>query len=151
MTAAYTAILAVVLATMPAAVQAQQSPKVGFLSANSVVAMAARSEAFRGGLRELGYVEGDNIVVEYRYAAGNIDQLPALAADLVRLKVNVIVTEGTTATRVAKAATAEIPIVMAQDPDPVGTGFVVSLARPGGTSPGCRTFALSWAGSVWSS
>jgi putative ABC transport system substrate-binding protein len=91
-------------------------------------------------LRELGYVEGDNITVEYRYAAGNVDQLSALAADLVRLNVNVIVTEGTTATRFAKAATVEIPIVMAQDPDPVGTGFVVSLARPGGNITGLSNF-----------
>ena len=135
------AVLAVVLvATMLPAVDAQQRPRVGFLSANSAAAMAARSEAFRGGLRELGYVEGDNIAVEYRYAAGKIDQLPALAADLVRLKVNVIVTEGTTATRFAKAATGEIPIVMAQDPDPVGTGFVVSLARPGGNITGLSNF-----------
>ncbi len=109
---------------------------IGFLSANSRVVMTARTEAFRKGLRELGYVERENLSVEYRFAEGRPDQLPALAADLVRLKVSVIVTEGTTATRFAKEATSTVPIVMAQDPDPVGTGFVASLARPGGNITG---------------
>jgi len=98
--------------------------------------MTARTEAFRKGLRELGYVERENLSIEYRFAEGRPDQLPALAADLVRLKVSVIVTEGTTATRFAKEATSTVPIVMAQDPDPVGTGFVASLARPGGNITG---------------
>jgi putative tryptophan/tyrosine transport system substrate-binding protein len=118
--------------------RAQQPTKIplGFLSANSRAPMSARYEAFRQGLRELGYVEGKTIVIESRYAEGKLDSLPALAAELVRLKVNVIVTEGTTATRFAKEATSTIPIVMAQDPDPVGTGFVSSLARPGGNITG---------------
>ena len=117
---------------------AQQPPKVtlGFLSVNSRAAMSARTEAFQQGLRELGYVEGKNILVEYRYADTKPDRLPSLAADLVRLNVRVIVTEGTTATRIAKEATSTIPIVMAQDPDPVGMGFVASLARPGGNITG---------------
>jgi putative ABC transport system substrate-binding protein len=109
---------------------------VGFLSVNSRAAMAARTDAFQQGLRELGYVEGKNIFIEYRYADAKPDRLTALAAELVQLNVQVIVTEGTTATRFAKQATSTIPIVMAQDPDPVATGFVASLARPGGNITG---------------
>ena len=127
--------LGLLAAPRPAVGQARGAV-IGFLSANSRVAMTARTEAFRNGLRELGYVERENLSVEYRFADGRPDQLPALAADLVRLKVSVIVTEGTTATRFAKEATSTIPIVMAQDPDPVGTGFVASLARPGGNITG---------------
>ena len=117
---------------------AQQPPKVtlGFLSVNSRAAMSVRTEAFQQGLRELGYVEGKNIFVEYRYADAKPDRLLSLATELVRLNVRVIVTEGTTATRFAKEATSTIPIVMAQDPDPVGMGFVASLARPGGNITG---------------
>src|SRR5690349_16255572 len=125
---AFTAV--VLLFALMANAQAQQSQKstIGFLSANSRTPMSSRYDALRQGLRELGYVEGKNIVIESRYAAGKLDGLPALAADLARLKVDVIVTEGTTATRFAKEATSSIPIVMAQDPDPVGTGFISSLA-----------------------
>jgi putative tryptophan/tyrosine transport system substrate-binding protein len=93
------------------------------------------------GLRELGYVEGKNIVVEYRYAEEKFDRLPALAAELVHLKVDVIVTGGSGNTRAAKEATNTIPIVMAQDSDPVANGFVVSLARPGGNITGLATLA----------
>ena len=124
--------------TLPVAAWAQilEKRSVGFLSANSRGAMSARTEAFQRGMREFGYVEGENIVVEYRFADGRHDRLRGLADELVRLKVQVIVTEGTTATRFAKEATSTIPIVMAQDPDPVGTGFVTSLARPGGNITG---------------
>jgi ABC-type uncharacterized transport system substrate-binding protein len=97
---------------------------------------SARIEAFRQGLRELGYVEGKNIVIEYRYAELKPDRLPALAAEIVRLKVDVIVTGGSGLTRAAKNATNTIPIVMAQDSDPVANGFVASLARPGGNITG---------------
>ena len=90
-------------------------------------------------MRELGYIEGRNITIEYRYAQGKLDQLSALAADFVRLKVDVIVTGGSTATRAAKEATLTIPIVMSQDNDPVGSGFIVSLARPGGNITGLST------------
>ena len=104
-------------------------------------AISARLEAFRHGLRELGYVEGKNIVVEERYAQGKLDRLRELAAELVRLKVDVIVSAGPEATRAAKEATSTIPIVMAQDFDPVGTGFVASLARPGGNITGLSTLS----------
>ena len=86
-------------------------------------------------------MEGKNIVIEYRYAEGKLDRLPALAAELVRLKVDVIVTGGPDSTRAAKEATATIPIVMTQDTDPVGNGFVASLARPGGNITGLSTLA----------
>ena len=106
----------------------------------SASVLAARIEAFRQGLRDLGYVEGKNIVIEWRSAEGKLDRLPALAAELVRLKVNIIVTAGPTATGPAKEATTTIPIVMAFDTDPVGNGFVASLARPGGNITGLSTF-----------
>lgn len=124
--------------------QAQQPeniPRIGYLEAVSPSISAVRTEAFRQGLRELGYVEGKNIVTEYRYAEGKRDRLPALAAELVRLKVDVIVTAGASATRAAKKATSTIPIVMAQDSDPVGKGVVASLARPGGNITGLSTLA----------
>ena len=92
--------------------------------------------AFQQGLRELGYVEGQNIVIESRWAKGDAGRLPQFAAELVRLKPGLIVTSGSTATRAAKDATITIPIVMTQDPDPVGNGFVTSLARPGGNITG---------------
>ena len=116
--------------------QAKKVPRIGYLAPQSLSALVVRTEAFRRGLRELGYVEGKNIVIEWRSAEGKVDRLPALAAELVRLKVDVIVTTGPTGTRGAKEATSTIPIVMAQDIDPVGTGFVASLARPGGNITG---------------
>jgi|ERR1043166_5599872 putative ABC transport system substrate-binding protein len=134
--AAFSAGVLVLALTASAGAQRAAKNTVGFLSANSRAPMSGRYDAFRQGLRELGYVEGKNIVIESRYAAGKIDALTALAGELVRLKVDVIVTEGTTATRFAKEATSSIPIVMAQDPDPVGTGFVGSLAQPGGNITG---------------
>jgi putative tryptophan/tyrosine transport system substrate-binding protein len=124
--------------------QAQQPtkvPRIGFLYAGSPSDQLLRVEAFRQGLRELGYMEGKNIVVEYRHAEGKYDRLPVLVAELVRLKVDVIVTGGGPATRSAKEATKMIPIVMAQDDDPVASGFVASLARPGGNITGLATLA----------
>ena len=136
------------LSAMPLALclpaEAQQLTKVariGFLGGVRPAAVSARIEAFRQSLRELGYVEGKNIVIEYRYAEDKLDRLPTLAAELVRLKVDVIVTGGPGSTRASKDATATIPIVMAQDIDPVATGFVASLARPGGNVTGLATFA----------
>src|SRR6187402_1082194 len=129
---------------VPLASLGQQPVKVariGFLEASTLSVIAARVEAFRQGLRELGYVEGKNVAIEYRYAEGNFDRLPALAAELVRLNVNVIVTGGPTAIPAAKAATTAIPIVMAFDTDPVGSGFAASLAKPGGNITGLSTLA----------
>jgi putative ABC transport system substrate-binding protein len=118
-----------------AAQQPTKIPRIGFLG-GSLSATATRVEAFRQGLRELGYVEAKNIIIEWRYAEGKPDHEREFAAELVRLKVDVIVTAGSTSTRAAKEATATIPIVMTQDPDPVGNGFVASLARPGGNITG---------------
>jgi ABC-type uncharacterized transport system substrate-binding protein len=126
------------------AAEAQQPgkvPRIGILYAGSPSAVSPRAEAFRQGLRDLGYVEGKNIVIEWRYAEGKLDRLPALAAELVRLKVDIIVTGGAAATRPAKEATVTIPIVMAQETDPVGNGFVASLARPGGNITGLATLS----------
>jgi putative tryptophan/tyrosine transport system substrate-binding protein len=116
--------------------QAKKVPRIGYLSGTSLSAAAARTEAFRQGLRDLGYIEGKNIVVEYRYAEGKLDRQRELAAELVRLNVDAIVTAGPTVTRAAKEVTGTIPIVMAFDTDPVGNGFVVSLAQPGGNITG---------------
>jgi putative ABC transport system substrate-binding protein len=123
-----------------AAIAEAQQPttvsRIGFLSAVPLSSMSARVEALRQGLRELGYVEGQNIVIEYRFAEGQPDQVSQNAAELVRLKADAIVTAGATDTRAAKKATSTIPIVMAFDSDPVGSGFVASLARPGGNITG---------------
>ena len=121
--------------------QAQQSakiPRIGYLGS---VSSSARIGAFRQGLRELGYVEGKNIFIEWRHHEGKLDRLPALAAELVRLKVDVIVTAGPPAARAAKESTVTIPIVMTQVGDPVGSGFVASLARPGGNITGLSSLA----------
>jgi len=132
------------LLALPFPAQAQQPakiPRIAWLTASSLSAPSARIEAFRQGLRDLGYVEGKNIVIELRFGEGKLDRLPALAAELVRLKVDIIVTGGPAPTRAAKAATSTIPIIMTQDPDPVGNGFVASLARPGGNITGLSTQA----------
>src|SRR5687768_6332972 len=118
-----------------------QVPRIGFLSGASPSTNMSRHEVFRQGLRELGYQEGKNIVIEYRYAEGEPDLIRKHAAELVRLKVGIILTAGPGPTRAAKAATSTIPIVMAQDNDPVGDRFVASLARPGGNITGLSTFA----------
>jgi putative ABC transport system substrate-binding protein len=120
-------------------VEAQQSGKVhriGYVSAGAASATTARAEALRQGLRELGYIEGQNIIIEWRFGEGKVDQVPYNVAELVRLKVDVIVTAGAADTRAAHKATSTIPIVMTQDNDPVGAGFVSSLARPGGNITG---------------
>ena len=137
-----------VLAGYSAIVEAQQPtkiPRIGFLG-GSLSVNAARIEAFRQGLRELGYVEGKNIVIEWRHHDGKVDRLPALAAELVRLKVDIIITSGPPAARAAKEATVTIPIVMTQVGDPVGSGFVASLARPGGNITGLSTLAPELSG-----
>ena len=132
-----------VFAAVAAAQQPTKIPRIGWLTGGSVT---SRSEPFRQGLRELGYVEGKNIVIEWRSAEGKRDRVSALAAELVRLKVDVIVTSGATDTRAAKAATATIPIVMTNDGDPVGLGFVASLARPGGNITGLSTLSPELSG-----
>jgi ABC-type uncharacterized transport system substrate-binding protein len=119
--------------------QPAKIPPIGYLTTPLLSANAGRVEAFKQGLRELGYVEGKNIVIEWRSAEGKLDRASALAAELVRLKVDVIVTGGPQSTRAAKEATTTIPIVMAFDNDPVGNGFVASLARPGGNITGLST------------
>jgi putative ABC transport system substrate-binding protein len=142
-------LIAVVLLALGVIAEAQQPakvPRIGYLTANSPSAMAARNEAFRQGLRGLGYLEGKNMVIEYRYAEGKLDRLPALAAELVRLKVDIIVSGGSVPTGAAKEATATIPIVMTNDGDPVGNGFVASLARPGGNITGLSTVAPELSG-----
>ena len=139
-------IFAIVLISIFAGVearaqQATKIPRIGFLITSSPSAIAPRMDAFRQGLRELGYVEGKNIAIERRHAEGKFDRLPALAAELVSLKVDIIVSSGPTATRPAKSATSTIPIVMTFDDDPVGSGFVASLARPGGNITGLSTLS----------
>ena len=130
--------LAIALLTAPLAAGAQppaKVPRIGFLLGSSP-GPDPRIEGFRQGLRELAYVEGKNIAIEWRYAEGKEELVPKLAAELVQLNVEIIVTDGTNGTRAAKNATKTIPIVMASDADPVGNGFVASLARPGGNVTG---------------
>jgi ABC-type uncharacterized transport system substrate-binding protein len=135
--------LAALLLALGVSAQAQPAeiPRIGYLTGATPDGQSARIEAFRHGLRELGYVEGKNIVIEYRYAEEKRDRLPALAAELVRLKVDVIITGGGGMTRAAKEATKTIPIVMTQDGDPVANGFIASLARPGGNITGLANLA----------
>lgn len=142
-------VIAFVLVVAGAVAQAQQPkkvPRIGYLSATSPSTNPAWTEAFRHGLRELGYVEGKNIVIEYRYAEGKLDRLRELAAELVRLKVDVIVTGGPATTPAVKEATVTIPIVMGFDNDPVGSGFVSSLARPGGNITGLSALSPELSG-----
>lgn len=133
--------VALSLLTTPLTAAAQQPvkvPRIGILSAG---AASAREEAFREGLRELGYVEGQNVAIVTRYAEGRFDKLPDLANELVRLKVDVIVASPTEAIRAAQRATKTIPIVMAFSGDPVGSGIVTHLAQPGGTVTGLASAA----------
>src|SRR5881409_3933532 len=126
----------------------EKGPRVGYLNPGSFSdpLRRRRFEAFRQGLRELGYVEGQNIVIEPRWAEGKYDRYPALAADLVRLKVDVIVPVGGAATQAVQQATRTIPIVMSVVIDPVGSGLVASLARPGGNVTGLTIMAPDLAG-----
>jgi putative ABC transport system substrate-binding protein len=127
-------------AAWPLAAHAQQQagkvPRIGFLGVTSPSDRPPLLDAFRQGLRELGWVEGQNIVIDYRYAESRVDRLPDLAAELVRLKVDLIVSQGTQGVTAAKNATETIPIVMITVRDPVGTGVIASLARPGGNVTG---------------
>jgi putative ABC transport system substrate-binding protein len=121
--------------------QAKRIPRVGFITAGSSTTIASRIAAFRQGLRELGYVEDKNIVIHWRFAEGKLERLPVLVAEVVRLNVDIILSAGSGVTHPAKNATATIPIVMAQDTDPVGNGFVASLARPGGNITGLSSYS----------
>jgi len=137
-------ILAVSLALAPLVAETQTAGKVYRISVLEVVPVApnaANFAAFRQGLRELGYVEGQNLVIEYRSADGRAERFPDLAGELARLKVDVIVTQGTPAALAAKHSTGTIPIVMASSGDPLGTGIVASLAHPGGNVTGLSAFA----------
>src|SRR5215831_21388968 len=130
-------------------VHAQQPgkiPRIGFLSTAAHSSLSSRLEAFRQGPRELGFIEGKNIAIEYRSAEGKPDRLPELASELVRLKVDCIVTAGETPTNAAKQATSTIPIIMTTVGDPVGLGFVASLARPSGNITGLSTYSTDLAG-----
>ena len=127
-----------------------QVARIGFLSPFARGATVSSEEAFRHGLRDLGWVEGKNIAIEYRFAESKLDRLPDLAADLVRLKVDVIVTSVTPDALAAQRATRTIPIVMAAAGDPVASGVVASLARPGGNVTGSSQAARSWSGNGWS-
>jgi putative ABC transport system substrate-binding protein len=128
--------------------EAQQQAKiarVGWLASGSPSGVAPLTGAVRQGLRELGYIEGKNIAIEYRYAEGKFDRLPDLAAEIVHLKVDVIVVANDQAIRAAQQATATIPIVMVAD-DPLGLGFIASLARPGGNLTGLSFMSTELAG-----
>jgi len=141
-------LLTTALLSTVAFAQAQQPkkvPRIGLLSAGSAPDYEPRLEAFKQGLRELGYIEGQNIIIEYRFAEENMDRLPDLASDLVRLKVDLIFTMGTRPTSFAKRATNTIPIVM-YSADAVGTGLVDSLSRPGGNVTGLTVIATDLAG-----
>src|ERR1700730_5628615 len=132
------------LLAAPLAAEAPQVgkvPRIGFLSVTSPSDRPPLLDAFRQGLRELGWVEGQNVVIEYRYAEGRVDRLPGLAAELVRLKVDLIVSWGTQGVTAAKNATETIPIVMIAVRDPVGTGVIASLVRPGGNVTGVSGYA----------
>jgi ABC-type uncharacterized transport system substrate-binding protein len=127
-----------------AAQQPKKMPRIGFLGLASGPARA--EEAFLQGLRDLGYVEGQTIIIEYRWASGKVDRLPALAEELVRLKVDLIAVRATPVVQAVKNATTTIPIVMLGAADPVGTGFVASLARPGGNITGMSSMMPELAG-----
>jgi putative ABC transport system substrate-binding protein len=142
-------ILTLSLVVAPFAVEGQPTGKVyriGVLETVSSTLNTANLDAFRQGLRELGYVEGQNFVIEYRSADGQPERFPGLATELVRLKVDLIVTRGTPAVLAAKKATGSIPIVMASSADPAGYGIVSGLARPGGNVTGLSTIGVELAG-----
>ena len=144
-------LLITVLLTTASSAEAQQPkkvPRIGYLSAVDPATESTRSEAIRLALRELGYIEGQNIAIEYRYAEGKRDRLPELAAELVRLKVDIIVVAGGTGSiRAAKNATKTIPIVMVgAGADPVEAGLIESLARPGGNVTGLTNLSRELGG-----
>jgi putative ABC transport system substrate-binding protein len=131
-----------VAAVFPVATNAQSKiPRIGFMGNSTAALEANLVDAFREGLRELGYEEGRNIVIEYRWADGEYERFSTLVAELIGAKVDVIVTAGTPAALAVKRATTTVPLVMVAVGDPVGTGLVPSLARPGGNLTGLSSIA----------
>lgn len=128
--------LAILIFTPPVAAQQAKVYRIGFISPASSSAMAARDEAFRQGLHALGYIVGQNITIEYRWADGKAERLPGFAAELVDLKLDIIVTHGGEATRAVQQVSTTVPIVIAAADDPLASGLVASLARPGGNTTG---------------
>ena len=141
-------LVAVVLFAVAVVAEAQQPkkiPRIGVLISGSPSNATRRIQAFQQGLRDLGYIEGQNLIIEYRYAEGKVDRLPDLAAELVRLKVDAIFAQSTASVQAAKKATTTVPIVSVSG-DPVGLGLVASLARPGGNVTGLANFTSELAG-----
>jgi putative ABC transport system substrate-binding protein len=141
--------LCAMLFALTGSAEAQQPtkvPRIGYLGAFTPSAGAPLLEGFRQGLRDLGYVEGRNIFIDYRWAEGTPDRFPALASELINLRVDVIVTQSNAATATLQQATRTIPIVVAGMGDPVGSGFVASLARPGGNITGFSNESEEFAG-----
>jgi len=138
--------LLVALSISVEAQQAAKIPHIAFQLDSPISSIGARLDGFRQGLRELGYVEGKNIIIEWRSADGKIEHRSEIIAEILRLKPDLIVSAGPTITRALKEATSTIPIIMAQDTDPVGSGFVTSLARPGGNITGLAALAPEMAG-----
>jgi len=138
----FIALLGSAAAALPLAAAAQPKiPRIGFMGNSTAALEANLLDAFREGLRELGYEEGRNIVIEYRWANGEYDYFPALVAELIAAKVDAIVTAGTPAALAVKNATTNVPLVMVAVGDPIGTGLVPSLARPGGNLTGLSSIA----------
>jgi len=140
-------VMLLALSSPASAQQPQKIPKIGYVSGSGDANNPGASvEAFRRGLRDLGYTDGKNILVEYRYAEGKLDQLPSLLADLVSIKPDVLVVETLTGIQAAKQASKTIPIVMVTTQDPVATKIIDSLARPGGNITGVTTLSRELSG-----
>src|SRR6266481_209229 len=141
------AVVILAFVHLAGAQQTKKVPRIGYISTTGDPSVPGpQVEAFRQGLRDLGYIEGQNIVVEYRYAEGKTERFPSLVAELVQLKVDVLVANSLTVIRAAKQATKAIPIVMVTLDDPVATGIVDSLARPGGNITGLTRLSRELSG-----